>query len=128
MRPLALENGEVAAARHEAAAERCHCFRHDLAIFIEHRLVLDRLGGNYVGLHCRSLLNGTHLFPSISISIKCGLPDLKAAATAPWMSSAFATCVPATPMPLARSTKPSTGPVRSMCMKGLFDFTSKRCR
>src|SRR5258708_37118327 len=58
MRPLALKNGEVAAARHEAAAERCHCFRHDLAIFIEHRLILDRLGGNHVGLHGRSLLLG----------------------------------------------------------------------
>src|SRR5713226_1159190 len=112
MRPLALENSEVAAARRKAAAERCQCFRHDLAIFIEHRLILDRLRGNHVGLHCRSLLMG-HLFPSISISIKCGLPDLKAVATAPWMSSAFATCVPATPMPLARSTNPSTGPVRS---------------
>ena len=57
-----------------------------------------------------------HRFPSISISIRCGLPDLKAAATAFWMSSALVTCVPATPMPLARSTKPSTGPLRSMCM------------
>ena len=60
--------------------------------------------------------SSSHRFPSISISIRCGLPDLKAAATAFWMSSALVTCVPATPMPLARSTKPSAGPLRSMCM------------
>src|SRR5262249_37836225 len=57
-----------------------------------------------------------YLFPSISTSIKCGLPVLKAAATAPWMSSALVTCVPAMPIPLAMSTKPITGPIKSMCM------------
>jgi hypothetical protein len=51
MWPFSFENGQVPSAHDELSAERNERRGHLLAVCIQHRLVLDRLSGNRIGLH-----------------------------------------------------------------------------
>jgi hypothetical protein len=53
--------------------------------------VIPSVARGILTLFFAARMNARQRFPSISISTRCGLPDLKAASTAALMSSAFET-------------------------------------
>src|SRR5215475_10622024 len=54
MRPFAFKNGQMPPARDELPAKRHHRRRYLLAVQIERRLIVNRFGGDHIGLHSQS--------------------------------------------------------------------------